>query len=535
MITKFVKFLIVFLFFVQSAFAEIDTSEITYPPSNSTRIAEPNTNENTDATDSIDDSLFPQKNKVDKIWEEYNNKFLYDIEGADNMQVQKAQEIVDNDIAHKLHITLEYTNLRKCLETALENNFNLKIQYEQVDTNRWNYRTSQSQYIPNFYYQYDLSHIEGEFLVGDVLLDNLDYNPVSNTFSFGWFNFNPIRIFFNARANKRLWQAEANRYQFTKDEVILNTALQYYNLIGQKLNIEVLRINLREREQQLKMTQGRYMIGVGTKFDILRAEAQVAQAKQQYIATYNQLRLNQARLANIMGIEVLTPVYPFEMTISTIETLPPDCTIEHLYDVSLSARDDIKAQEKQIAHLRELKKVVWTDYAPNFNMTYTHQFLGILGESLRANKNISFMGQIYLGEGLGIGTYTKLKSFDAQIAQQELVLKDLKRQIKEDILNSYYDSLTSKERIKSAQKEVTAGDEGLKNALIRWDIGENTFLDVLQAQTTKTNARRELIDATIEYNKSQVQLLFDAGIISVNAILENYHQTEEYNPHNIME
>ena len=65
------------MFLALPAFAEFDTSEITYPPSNSTRIAEPHTNENTDATDSIDDSLFPQKKKVDTIWEEYNEKFLY--------------------------------------------------------------------------------------------------------------------------------------------------------------------------------------------------------------------------------------------------------------------------------------------------------------------------------------------------------------------------------------------------------------------------------------------------------------------------
>ena len=526
-------FLAVFSLLFLSAEAEIDTSEITYPATSSTSIGEKPSEQGNQATDSIEENLFPQRRRVDTIWEEYNDKFLFDIQGADNMHIQKAQEIVDEDIAYKLHIELEYINLKRCLEIALENNFNLKIQNEVVDENRWNYRYAQTGYIPDFYYQYDLSHIEGQFLVGDVLLDNLDYNPVSNTLGFGWFNFNPIRTFFTSRAQKRLWQSQKNRYDYTRDEVILNTALQYYNLIGQKLTIEVLRINLREREQQLKMTQGRYLIGVGTKFDILRAEAQVAQAKQQYIAAYNRLRLNQARLANIMGIEVLTPVYPFEMNIGTVETLPSDCSIEYLYSTSLKARDDIKAQEKQVQYYKEQKKVVWTDYAPSFNMTYTYQYLGIIGDPLRKNENISFMGQIYLGEGLGVGTYTKLKSFDAQIAEQEFILTDLKRKVKEDILNSYYDSLTSKERITAAQKEVAAGDEGLKNALIRWDIGENTFLDVLQAQTTKTNARRELIDATIEYNKSQVQLLFDAGIISYNSVLQNYHLTEDDNPHNL--
>ncbi|UKI42664.1 MAG: TolC family protein [Candidatus Melainabacteria bacterium] len=50
--------------------------------------------------------------------------------------------------------------------------------------------------------------------------------------------------------------------------------------------------------------------------------------------------------------------------------------------------------------------------------------------------------------------------------------------------------------------------KGLKNALARYTIGEATFLDVLNSQKIKTQARSDLILAIIDYNKAQAQLLF---------------------------
>ena len=69
---------------------------------------------------------------------------------------------------------------------------------------------------------------------------------------------------------------------------------------------------------------------------------------------------------------------------------------------------------------------------------------------------------------------------------------------------------------------MKAADEGLKNALARYTIGEATFLDVLNSQKIKTQARSDLILAIIDYNKAQAQLLFDSGLINEYSALVNY-------------
>ena len=97
-----------------------------------------------------------------------------------------------------------------------------------------------------------------------------------------------------------------------------------------------------------------------------------------------------------------------------------------------------------------------------------------------------------------------------------------KRNIKESIVSSYYSSKTALEKVEANKKQVASADEGLKFSLIGFDVGQNTFIDVLTSQTEKTRARQQLISSVIQYNKAQAQMLFDSGIISPKALLLNY-------------
>ena len=76
----------------------------------------------------------------------------------------------------------------------------------------------------------------------------------------------------------------------------------------------------------------------------------------------------------------------------------------------------------------------------------------------------------------------------------------------------------------AAKKEVEAADEGLKFSLVGFEVGTNTFIDVLDSQSTKVQARRGYITSVIEYNRAQIQLLFDTGAITTQSLLCGYDE-----------
>ncbi|MBS4759352.1 MAG: TolC family protein [Clostridium sp.] len=467
--------------------------------------------------------ISPPGQSDDMIWDYRSDKFLESLKSGHGIYDDKTQKELDKEIMQGLDINLLPVDLECCIKIAMENNYDVKISGTKQEESKWTYRNSMTELLPDFYYRYQIQALHGEFLVGDILPRVIDTNPIYSGIMLNYplvGNGSPL---FDIASDRNLYKAAKHNFKYTQSELLLNTTLYYYDLLEAKLNIEVLISNLRDRTEQLKLMQARYHIGIGTKYDILRAEAQYADAKQQLIGALNTLRLKQARLANIMGIEVTTTLYPFEHGVQPRELIHNKNNIEGLYNMALQAREDVLSKRAQIRSLTILKNKNYTDFAPNISLSYEFARVGTTNPgSLRPNHTWSLNVQVPLGKRLGLGTITQKNVDLAKLKTARYELTNLERDIKENIVSSYYSSRTALEKIEANKKQVLSADEGLKFSLIGFDVGQNTFIDVLTSQTEKTTARQQLIQSVIEYNKAQAQLLFDTGIITPKALLLNY-------------
>lgn len=465
------------------------------------------------------------------IWDYRSDKFLESLKDGHGIYDDATQQELDREIKNGLDIKLYPVDLTQCIQTAMENNYDVKIAGTKRDETKWNYRNSQTQLLPDINYAYEIQSLYGEFLVGNLLPQTIDTNPIYNNLRVDYPLIGNGSPLFDIASKKNLFKAAKHNLKFTKNELLLNTTIYYYELLEAKLNIEVLLMNLRDRKEQLKLMQARYHIGIGTKYDILRAEAQYADARQELFSALNSLRLKQARLANVMGIEVTTTLYPFEHGALPRELLQKKNNIECLYNVALQTREDVQSKRAQIRSLTLLKNKNYTDFAPSINMSYQYGKVGVTGQgSLNSNHTWSLMVQIPLGKRLGLGTITQKNADLAKLETARYELTKLERDIKESIVSSYYSSKTALEKVEANKKQVLSADEGLKFSLIGFDVGQNTFIDVLTSQTEKTRARQQLIRSIIEYNKAQANLLFDSGVITEKALLLNYKGMPKYSP-----
>lgn len=457
------------------------------------------------------------------IWGYKNDDFLEYIKEENPKKNLEKQKKLDEEIKKALDVNLLPVNLEDCITIALKNSTTLKIAKSQRNEAKWTFANSMTFLVPEVYYRYQIQDLRGEFLVGDILPRKIQANPVYSGFTFNYPILGDPREFFAAASKRNLLKAMDHQVNYTREDLLRRVAQNYYDMLQSKLNIDVLIINLRDRQEQLRLMQARHQIGVGTKFDVLRAEAELAKAKQELITSLNNLRLRQANLADSMGIDVTIAVYPMENSIKTNELVSKKYSIENLYDVALSLREDIKAKQKEIRSLNYLRKMNYADFAPQVNLTYEYGRAGTLQlGSLRPNHTWSMNMVLPLGKKMGVGSLTQEKADAAKLHTAELELRRLKGDVKQYILNSVYDSRSALERIKAGEKEVESADEGVRFALVGFDVGNNTFIDIIEAQKTKTQARMTLINSTIEYNKAQIQLLYETGIISPKTLLKCY-------------
>ncbi len=460
----------------------------------------------------------------DVIWDYNNDEFIKELLQGNSSESEAAkQRILDEEISKNLGIDLVYTNLSECLKIALDNNYAIKNRYSVQKQHYWEYKNANTQFLPNVSYQYTLQYIDGKFLVGGVLIDKFDELPMQNIWLAEWKGTQQGKVFFLNAQKKHTLNASKSTLEFTRDEIILKTSLAYYDLLSQKMRVEVYKSNLIDRIYQYKLVKARFDAGLENKYYVTRAETEVATAKQAYITGFNNLRLLQAKLANLMGIEVLYAIYPSESSIQLHQLVEDKYSIDSLYDMALLTRDDLRAARLRIEALKAERSSNYMDFAPDTYAAYQRAIVGTPKSGFGPGTVISLFVTVPLGKNLGLGTATTIKAFNARIEAEQFSLTELTRSVKESILGSYYNSKSALEKIESAKKAVKSSEESVKISLMRAKVGQGVYTDVIQAQTLKIAAQEQLIQNIIEYNKAQTQLLFDTGIISVSGVLKGYN------------
>ena len=444
------------------------------------------------------------------------------IKGSASISDVEKQFILDREIENELETDFIYTDLEECIKVALGENYDILEQEAVKQQAFWENKNSQFSLLPDIYYNFDIKNLEGNYLVGGIVATTTHEVPIQSFFIAEWSTLNQGKYFFNlARTRNQLKAARAN-LEFTKDETLLRTVLAYYDTLEKKMEIEVQKVNLYDRLEQLKYTKGRFEAGLGTLYDVKRGEAELAGAQQDYTASLNSLRLQQANLANILGIDVFDAVYPFEIHVDHRPLVDPEYSVEELYKQALASREDVKAKKAEIEAYKAVRSANYTDIVPNVTVGYQNGVVGTKRVGLSGHNSITLDVTTYLGKNMLMGTISQLKADTALVKQKKIELINLKRQIKEDILNSYYNSLTSLKKIEASKVEVEAADVSLDLSLTNMKSGEATFIDVIASQNLKVSANINLIRNMIEYNKAQTQLLFDMGIISPKNVLQGY-------------
>ena len=415
-----------------------------------------------------------------------------------------------------------YINLKECIEIALLYNYYLKsADFDYIRSN-WEYKNS----LTNFLFDVGATgysvYYSGQVLVGAALVDKFHELALSiNLHATHQLTRGGEQIF-EALSKRHLKFAQRHNLNFTRNEVLLYTAKYYYELLRTKLNIEIYQKNYKERCAQLVQTENLLMAGLGTKFDVIRSKTELAQAKQNLLDAMQEFRLAQARLANVMGVEITTGLMPIELEAKEYILTDESKTIDDMYNLACCVREDIKEIRSKIKALKEQKKMIYTQFIPRPRVIAQQQWQGTAEAGLGPAVIVGGYIDWNVGENMGLGTITNAKAKQAEIDKNIVDLEQSLRDIKENILKDYYESKISKDRIKISKEQTQYATQSVELAELRLDSGEGILIDVIQAQTFKTRTRIELVNSIIRYKIAQVQILFDAGIISKDGILKNY-------------
>ena len=314
------------------------------------------------------------------------------------------------------------------------------------------------------------------------------------------------------RAADATKQQALAQYQTSIADTLLAVRLAYYDtlLAAQQITVHEASVVLLQKE--LEDQQHRLDAGTVPKFNVLRAEVAVANERPNLIRARNQYRIAKNNLANLLGYNLPRDIWeniPLNLT-DTLEAAPYEVNLPDAIQQALTRRTELLVLRKQV-ELQQLNLVnARSGYKPTVQLFagynwYNAQFTPPveLDHDIHGwNAGAQMKWNIFDG----LLTHGKVIQADAQFARANTDLADQSRQIELAVRTAYSDFIEAKEVLDSQAKVQEQADEALREAKARTDAGTGTQLDVLDAETSLTQARTTQIQALHDYTAARAKL-----------------------------
>jgi outer membrane factor, OMF family len=292
----------------------------------------------------------------------------------------------------------------------------------------------------------------------------------------------------------------------------VNVTKAYFKLQTEDGNVEIAQSAVRNAEASLKDTGSQERAGVGTQFDVLRQQVQLANTKQRLIQAQNNRVVAQRDLARTLNF-----VEPTEVSASDpIEEIGSwDLSLEDSIFQAYGKRVELSQFVAQEQQTKARERAAYAQINPQVSLSGAIDFANQFGSSNGAG------GQV----GYSVGAQVRWNFFDGGVAQGQaeqavaaakiarVNFTNINNQVRFEVEQQFFTLQSSKERISSSRQAQFQGEEALRLARLRLRSGVGTLIDVISAEDALTTAKVNLLQAVISYNQSLQELRRAVGIL----------------------
>ena len=309
-------------------------------------------------------------------------------------------------------------------------------------------------------------------------------------------------------------------YETSVADALLEVRLAYDDVLlaAQEITVHEASVALLARE--LTDQQERLKAGTVPRFNVLRAEVAVANERPNLIQARNNYRIAKNNLANLLGYNLPHDVWediPLNLT-DGFDVTPVQINLPDAVQQALARRTELEAL-RQNMELQQLNIInAKSGYKPAVSVFAGYGWFNEQypppgqSEVSLARDYSGWNAGAQLSWNLfdGFLTAGKVREAKAQYAKARTVLDDQARQIELQVRTAYSDLLQARETLDSQATVQAEAEEALREARQRAGAGTGTQLDVLDAETSLTQARTTQIQAQHDYAAARAH--FDRAV-----------------------
>jgi outer membrane protein TolC len=308
-----------------------------------------------------------------------------------------------------------------------------------------------------------------------------------------------------ARIEQAEEQVRLNQLQVEQlsEEVALNVSTQYYDLQQADQNVRIAQAAVTNAQASLRDAQALEQAGVGTRFDVLQAQVNLANAQQTLTNAVSTQRIAQRELANLLSLSQvvnITAADPVELA----GLWKP--TLEETIILAFQNRPELQQQlvQRNISQLQIREALA--QLGPQLRLQAQYNLLDVFDDNVGITDGytVALVASLVLYDGgqaraQAAQARTNVRISEVQFAQQ-------RNNIRFEVEQAYSQLQSSLENVQTATAGVEQATEALRLARLRFQAGVGTQLEVINAENDLTTAQGNQIEAILDYNRALAQL-----------------------------
>ena len=413
----------------------------------------------------------------------------------------------------------EVYDLKRCLETGLEQNYEIRIvrNTQQISDN--NATIANAGYLPNLNasagYSGTLNDTEQELSAGGTVSNKGIHNQTMNAgVNLNWTVFDGFNVQTNYSKLKELQQIGELQTRLSIEGFVANLSSEYYNHVQQNIRLSNLKSAVKLSKERLRIVEARYNIGSLSRLDLQQAKVDFNADSSRLIRQQEVLYASRIKLNRLMAMDDITRSLEIADTAIVINSL---INKDEMLKKMLTNNSFLllSEKEKNISVL-ELKAAQSENYPylrlnAGYGLTRNNYEIGTYTRQDQLGLNYG----VTLGFNLFDGNRVrKQKNAKIQIENRELAYQELELSLKSDFSNLWMAYQNNMELTGLEKENLQTARENYEIAIERYKLGDLSGLELREAQNSLLEAEERLVQAQYNTKLCEISLMQISGQIT---------------------
>lgn len=316
----------------------------------------------------------------------------------------------------------------------------------------------------------------------------------------------------NYQANRLGAEIAATDETTAVQDIVQDVKVAYFNVLKAERLFGVAVQSVEQLEAHRKMAQDFFDAGVIPRNDLLRAEVELANGRQNLVKAENSLEMAKSKFNTVLRREINTPT---ELE-DTLTLKPFTKSLHECQTLALENRSEIKSYTLKIEQSKKMVSMTKSEYFPTINAVGHYERFGdkpgVSGSLYKDQENWYVMGVASWNFWEWGRTKNRVDASRSRENQIAYALDNVKDQVTLEVKNAWLTLHEAEKQLAVTQKAIEQAEENYRISRERYREQVGTSTDVLDAQTLLTRTKSDYFNSLSDYNISMARLERAIGV-----------------------